>query len=592
MRFIRAPKKAPPGAVKTAKAADVRFGQTFADDTGFVTTGSMPDRSGADQTVTASTPVEAKIRLPVPNGYYPANAGVAANEPDFLPNNIRKGKTIAGTVGTLNVSPAGGLDTSDATATAANILAPKSAYVNAEKLTGTMPDRAAAVLVPSGTGPVTIPAGYHNGAGAVQQVIVPADKVMAGTTIAGVAGTLQQGSSGTATATPGTVSGDLNISGFPAGYYGTGATLTVHDDNYNPATVKAGASIFGKAGTFTGDATAQAGNILTDLTAYANGAKVTGTMPNNTNTTIAPSATASIGIPVGYHDGTTKVGQVNVPAANVKVGTTIAGVAGTMPDNGAVTITPGAANKPIPAGYHSGGTVVGDPDLVSGNIRAGTNIFGVPGSGAVVDTTSYYGDPSWILAGATFWGGGAQFSGTMPKKSGWTGTVGWGNSNADNTVDVNLPYGYYEGGYQVSIADGNLTSGNIRAGVSIFGVTGNLSGKASGSTGCTVVNYAGNYVNYVYVQGLGFTPSTVVAWQGGFTAYNAIVSSFMSSRPAPGIGRVVMFDGNAGAAYMTGVDGPGGYPYAEMGAGYFMIPMGFQAGNATNAGAMNWIAYE
>jgi hypothetical protein len=56
-------------------------------------------------------------------------------------------------------------------------------------------------------------------------------------------------------------------------------------------------------------------------------------------------------------------------------------VAGIMPNNGALTITPGTADQPIPAGYHNGsGKVKGDPNLVAGNIKSGVSIFGVAGS--------------------------------------------------------------------------------------------------------------------------------------------------------------------------------------------------------------------
>ena len=53
---------------------------------------------------------------------------------------------------------------------------------------------------------------------------------------------------------------------------------------------------------------------------------------------------------------------------------------GSMPNNGALTFTPGTAAQTIPAGYHNGsGTVVGDTDLTAGNIKNGVNIFGVTG---------------------------------------------------------------------------------------------------------------------------------------------------------------------------------------------------------------------
>ena len=50
-----------------------------------------------------------------------------------------------------------------------------------------------------------------------------------------------------------------------------------------------------------------------------------------------------------------------------------AGITGSMPNNGAVTLTPGTTDQAIPAGYHNGsGKVVGDADLTAGNIRQGS----------------------------------------------------------------------------------------------------------------------------------------------------------------------------------------------------------------------------
>jgi hypothetical protein len=54
---------------------------------------------------------------------------------------------------------------------------------------------------------------------------------------------------------------------------------------------------------------------------------------------------------------------------------------GTMPDNEAVIITPTVTSQTIAVGYHDGnGYVVGDTDLVAGNIGNGVDIFGVTGS--------------------------------------------------------------------------------------------------------------------------------------------------------------------------------------------------------------------
>ena len=58
----------------------------------------------------------------------------------------------------------------------------------------------------------------------------------------------------------------------------------------------------------------------------------------------------------------------------------VAGITGSMPDKGAVTLTPGTADVAIAAGYHDGsGKVVGDTDLTAGNIKKDVNIFGVTG---------------------------------------------------------------------------------------------------------------------------------------------------------------------------------------------------------------------
>jgi hypothetical protein len=54
---------------------------------------------------------------------------------------------------------------------------------------------------------------------------------------------------------------------------------------------------------------------------------------------------------------------------------------GTMPDRGAVVITPSTTNQVIAAGYHNGsGYVKGDANLVAENIRSGVSIFGVTGT--------------------------------------------------------------------------------------------------------------------------------------------------------------------------------------------------------------------
>lgn len=76
---------------------------------------------------------------------------------NLKPENIKKDITVLGVTGTLE-----DLDTSDATATASDILQNKTAYVNGEKLTGTMPNNGELNYTPS-TESQSIPAGYTSG---------------------------------------------------------------------------------------------------------------------------------------------------------------------------------------------------------------------------------------------------------------------------------------------------------------------------------------------------------------------------------------------------------------------------------------------
>lgn len=86
-------------------------------------------------------------------------------------------------------------DTTDATATAAEILATKTAYKNGEKLTGTMPNRGSVSgTISTVAGTYTIQNGYHDGTGTVgidstEQAKIIAGNIKNGVQILGVTGT-------------------------------------------------------------------------------------------------------------------------------------------------------------------------------------------------------------------------------------------------------------------------------------------------------------------------------------------------------------------------------------------------------------------
>lgn len=108
-------------------------------------------------------------------------------------------------------------DTSDANALAAEILADKTAYVNTNKLTGTMPNNGSVTgTISVVAGEYAVPQGYHDGSGRVsidnaEQSKLVATNIRQGITILGVTGTLTGAESVTAQAKSATPSGSEQV---------------------------------------------------------------------------------------------------------------------------------------------------------------------------------------------------------------------------------------------------------------------------------------------------------------------------------------------------------------------------------------------
>lgn len=86
----------------------------------------------------------------------------------------------------------------------------------------------------------------------------------------------------------------------------------------------------------TSDATVTAAEILLGKTAYKNGSKLTGTMPNNGAVSgVIATVNGTYTVPQGYHDGSGTVGidateASKLIASNIKEGVEILGVTGTL----------------------------------------------------------------------------------------------------------------------------------------------------------------------------------------------------------------------------------------------------------------------
>lgn len=139
---------------------------------------------------------------------------------------------------------------------------------------------------------------------------------------------------------------------------GSEVKLDLTQDDITPDKLAAGIKAHDKSGapivgtsTFdadTSDANAVAAELLKDKTAYVNGVKVTGTMPNNGAKTLnITNKSTPVTIPTGFHDGSGKAQiaadeQAKLIPANIREGITVLGVTGTM--SGSEGMKPQAKN--------------------------------------------------------------------------------------------------------------------------------------------------------------------------------------------------------------------------------------------------------
>ena len=116
-------------------------------------------------------------------------------------------------------------------------------------------------------------------------------------------------------------------------------------DTVAPNTLLTGATAHDKSGaqitgtctydSDTSDATVAVAEILKDKTAYARGAKIVGTMPNNGAKNYTISDLNDQTISLGFYDGSGKISidsaeKAKIIPANIKNGVSILGVQGTM----------------------------------------------------------------------------------------------------------------------------------------------------------------------------------------------------------------------------------------------------------------------
>ena len=271
----------------TAIPADILEGDT-AISRGTLVVGTMPYHAPIIHTPTYSD-------VTYPAGYY--DSITIRGDYDLIPDNIKEGVNLFGVVGTHR----GGVDTSDATASSYVILEGYTAYVDGNKVVGSIPIASQAAVE---NNVVTIPYGMVK-----SEYTISVGTMVPATTY--IPGTADQ-----------TIDKDI---------YTTGVQTIKGDVNLIADNIRKGVEIFGISGKFAGDiikTTATSGDIMEGKTAVLNGILTVGSY-------VVPE----VEIPEEYAD----VSSVTATASTVLEGYSFVSsnkdtVTGTIPDNGAVII--------------------------------------------------------------------------------------------------------------------------------------------------------------------------------------------------------------------------------------------------------------
>ena len=399
--------------------------------------------------------------------------------------------------GSVNVVPsdgsAGGIDTSDATATAGVILKGKTAYAKGSKVTGTLE------YIPNGSNTAESIKDAELGTSQIDGVrnlkmtktITTPVALLENAVLSTYTPIKNLGDATAADVAEGktfTSAAGLKVTGTHKCETPSG-TISITENGTHDVTNYASANVnVPSGGIDTSDATATAAYILKDKTAYVNGEKVTGTIEyyphgNYSDFGYIIDSTDAASVMTFNSKKYLKVAlSVSTPRAFLEGSTLYSSYL--MSNLGNATAADVVAGKTFTS-------------------SAGLKVTGTHKCSGGLDTSDATATASCILSGKTAYVNGSKITGSISSKAAATYTPG--------TSDQTIASGQYLSGAQTVKGDSNLVAGNIKSGVSIFGVAGTYTGSG-GSSGGIQAQRITSASETITISGSG----TVKVWGYGF----------------------------------------------------------------------------